>query len=226
MNKKLEIIPAILPRDFAELEDKISLIQGLVKTVQIDVCDGQFVPNATWPYRKDDETFKKLLTEAEGLPGWKELNFEIDLMANKAEEIVDEWVIAGASRIILHVEMKGNLAEAITKLQDRAEIGLAFNVETPIDLIETFKDQIQFVQCMGIDQIGFQGQKFDPEVVTKVKTIREKYLELPISVDGGVSMESAPMLIEAGANRLVVGSAIFNSDNVFEAIQKFKKILV
>lgn len=226
MNKKIEIIPAILPRDFAELEDKISLIQGLVKTVQIDICDGQFVPNATWPYRKDDETFKKLLTEAEGLPGWKELNFEIDLMANKAEEIVDEWVIAGASRIILHVEMKGDLRDAIAKLQDRAEIGLAFNVETPIDLIEPFKDQIQFVQCMGIDQIGFQGQKFDPEVVAKIKTIREKYPELPISVDGGVSMESAPMLIEAGANRLVVGSAIFNSDNIFEAIQKFKKILL
>lgn len=61
--QKIEIIPAILPRDFAELEDKASLVQGAVKTVQIDVCDGQFVPNATWPYKKHDDTFEKLLSE-------------------------------------------------------------------------------------------------------------------------------------------------------------------
>jgi len=221
---KKEIIPAILPRDYAELEDKISLVQGLVKTVQIDVCDGQFVPNASWPYRKEDETFKKLLTESEGLPGWKDLNFEIDLMANHAEEVVDEWVIAGATRVIVHVEMKGDLALAITNLKDRAEIGLALNIETPIETIEPFKDDIQFIQCMGIDQIGFQGQKFDSAVVEKIKAIKEKYPHLLVSVDGGVSMESAPILLEAGADRLVVGSAIFNSDNVFEAITKFKRL--
>ena len=221
---KIEIIPAILPRDFAEIEDKVSLVQGFVKFIQIDVCDGQFVPNATWPYKKHDDTFQKLLTEEEGLPYWENVNYEIDLMVNKAEEVADEWVSAGATRIIIHVEMKGDLAGAIAKLEDRAEIGLAINIETPIDIIEKYKDQIQFVQCMGIDNIGFQGQKFDEEVINKVKEIRAKYSDLPISVDGGVSLESAPRLIEAGANRLVVGSAIFDSENVFEAVQNFKKL--
>jgi ribulose-phosphate 3-epimerase len=221
---KIEIIPAILPKDFAEVEDKASLVLGSVKTVQIDICDGQFVPNATWPYKKHDLTFDKLVKEEDGLPGWEKLNYEIDLMVNKAEEVVDEWVSTGATRVIVHAEMKGDLAMAITKLKDRAEIGLALNIETAIDVIEPFKDEIQFVQCMGIDHIGFQGQKFDDEVINKIKEIKARYPQLPISVDGGVSLESAPKLIEAGANRLVVGSAIFDSDNVFDAIANFKRL--
>jgi ribulose-phosphate 3-epimerase len=206
------------------VEDKASLVLGSVKTVQIDICDGQFVPNATWPYKKHDLTFDKLVKEEDGLPGWEKLNYEIDLMVNKAEEVVDEWVSTGATRVIVHAEMKGDLAMAITKLKDRAEIGLALNIETAIDVIEPFKDEIQFVQCMGIDHIGFQGQKFDDEVINKIKEIKARYPQLPISVDGGVSLESAPKLIEAGANRLVVGSAIFDSDNVFDAIANFKRL--
>lgn len=221
---KIEIIPAILPKDFAEVEDKASLVLGSVKTVQIDICDGQFVPNATWPYKKHDLTFDKLLKEEEGLPGWEKLNYEIDLMVNKAEEVVEDWVRVGATRIIVHTEMKGDLNLAIANLKDRAEIGLALNIETAIDVIEPFIDLIQFVQCMGIDHIGFQGQKFDEDVVNKVKEIKSRYPHLLVSVDGGVSLESAPKLIEAGANRLVVGSAIFDSDNAFDAIADFKRL--
>lgn len=221
---KIEIIPAILPKDFAELEDKVSLVQGSVKTVQIDVCDGQFVANATWPYKKHDDTFEKLLNEEAGLPFWEKVNYEIDLMVNRAEEVVEEWVRTGASRIIIHVEMRGDLALAISKIKDQVEIGLAINVETPIDIIDTYKDEIDFIQCMGIDNIGFQGQKFDAKVIEKIKLLRSKYPDLPISVDGGVSLDSAPMLIEAGATRLVAGSAIFNSENVFDAVEEFKSL--
>ncbi len=222
--QKIEIIPAILPRDFAELEDKASLVQGSVKTVQIDVCDGQFVPNATWPYKKHDDTFEKLLSEDLGLPFWENLNYEIDLMVNRAEEVAEEWVRTGASRIIIHVEMNGDLAKAIAVIKDQVEIGLALNIETDIALIEKYKDDIQFVQCMGIDNIGFQGQSFDDKVIEKIKLIRSKYPELTISVDGGVSLESAPRLIEAGATRLVAGSAIFNAENSFDAIEAFKRL--
>lgn len=222
---KIEIIPAILPRDFAELEDKASLVQGSVKTVQIDVCDGQFVPNATWPYKKHDDTFEKLLSEDLGLPFWENLNYEIDLMVNRAEEVAEEWVRAGASRIIIHAEMKGDLVKAIGQIKDQVEIGLALNIETDIALIEKYKDDIQFIQCMGIDNIGFQGQSFDDKVIEKIKLIRSKYPELTISVDGGVSLDSAPRLIEAGATRLVAGSAIFNAENSFDAIEAFKRLI-
>ncbi len=221
--KKAEIIPAILPRDFSELEDKASLILGAVKNVQIDICDGQFVPNATWPYRKHDNNFDLLLSEDIGLPHWEEINYEFDLMVNNPEEVVSDWLRVGASRLIIHLESKGDISKAIL-IGGEVEIGLAINIETDIEKLEEFKDKIQFVQCMGIDKIGFQGQSFDDKVIQKIKAILTKYPDLTISVDGGVSLLNAPKLIEAGANRLVIGSAIFESDNSFEAIEKFKAI--
>ncbi|MFA6295105.1 MAG: hypothetical protein WC666_01635 [Candidatus Paceibacterota bacterium] len=222
MTKKTEIIPAILPRDFNELEEKSELVKGFVKTVQVDICDGQFVPNASWPYKKQDNAFDKLIKEEEGLPGWKDLNYEFDLMVNNPSEVVDQWVSAGATRIIIHIEARGNIAEAIEKLQGCVEIGLALNIETPIESIEPYKEHINFIQCMGIDHIGFQGQEFDEKVIEKIKDIKKAYPDLPVSIDGGVSLETAPSLISAGADRLVIGSAIFNADNAFEAMQRFK----
>lgn len=221
---KIEIIPAILPKDFAEVEEKVGLVVGLVKTVQIDVCDGQFVPNATWPYRKKDDTFEKIKHEQEGLPQWQKLDFEIDMMVNRPEEVVEEWVQTGATRIIIHIEARGDVAKAVESISGRVEVGLAINIETPIEALQPFIGQIQFVQCMGIDRIGFQGQAFDDKVLDKIKEIRVKYPEMIVSVDGGVSLERAKKLIEAGATRLVAGSAIFNSDNLVEAIEKLRNM--
>lgn len=221
---KIEIIPAILPKDFTEVEEKMGLVQGLTKNVQIDICDGQFVQNATWPYKKQDDSFEKILREEIGLPGWEKTNFEIDLMVNHPEKVIEDWVIAGAQRIIIHAEAKGDVAGAISSLDGRVEIGLALAMETSLDLIESYQDKIQCVQLMGIDHIGFQGQHFDEKVIERVREVKSKYPDLSISVDGGVSLETAPLLIEAGANRLVVGSAIFGSDNPIEALQKFKKL--
>ncbi len=221
---KTEIIPAILPEDFAEVEEKISLIKDFVKTVQIDVCDGQFTPSATWPYKKHDDSFDKIVREEEGLPGWEKLNFEIDLMANKPETLVDEWVSAGATRIIIHVEATGDISAAVDELAGRVEVALALNIDTPISVIESFKEKIQGIQLMGIDQIGFQGQEFDTKVIDKVKEVRSAYPDMPISIDGGVSLENAKQLISAGATRLVVGSAIFNAGNYLEALQQLKAV--
>ena len=224
--KKFEIIPAILPKNFTELEDSIELIKGFTKTIQIDVCDGQFVPNATWPYKKHDDSFDKLLKEEIGFPGWEKTNFEIDLMVNRPEEVVSDWVIAGASRIIIHVESRGNVAEAIKLLNERSEIGLAINIDTPISMLEPYIEEVQFIQCMGINRIGFQGQDFDYKVLDKVVQLAELYPKLPISVDGGVTLENAKDLIKAGVSRLVVGSAIFASDNPIDAIQKFNHLSI
>ncbi len=217
---EVEIIPAILPKDYHELEDKVSFLDGNVETVQIDVCDGQFTRIATWPYKKHDDNFDKILSQESGLPGWENLNFEIDLMVNHPEEVVDEWVLAGASRIILHAESEGSIQKAIEIIDNRVEVGLAFNIDSEIE----FRDGVSSIQLMGIDVIGLQGQTFDKKVFDKIREAKDKYPDVPISVDGGVSLETAQALIEAGVNRLVVGSAIFNSENVYEAIENFKDL--
>lgn len=221
---KTEIIPAILPDDFVEIEDKVSLVKNFVKTVQIDICDGQFTQKATWPYRKRDNTFENILKEEEGLPGWDKVNFEIDLMVNNPIDLVDDWVVAGANRIIVHIESKGDISETIDKLQGRVEVSLALNIDTPVSSIDVFKDRIQCIQLMGIDHIGFQGQEFDEKVIDKIKQTKKTYPDLHISIDGGVSLDNAKQLFDAGATHLVVGSAIFNSDNYLESLNRFKEI--
>ena len=222
---RTEIIPAILPRDFAEITEKIELIKGFVKTVQVDICDGHFVPSFTWPYKKHDDTFDQMLHEQEGLPAWKELDYEFDLMVDHPEEKVEPWVTVGALRVIIHAEAKGDVVAAVNKLAGRVEVGLAFNIQTPVEIPAGIaEDSINSIQLMGIDRVGYQGQAFDEKVIEKIRQAHKKYPNIPISVDGAVSLETAPLLIEAGASRLIIGSAIFESDNPIDAIAKFKSL--
>lgn len=232
MKRKKEIIPAILPKDFAELRDKSDQLVGISNIVQVDICDGHFVPSFTWPYKKKDDNFSRILNEEEGLPNWQEMDYEFDLMVNEPQDVIDDWVSAGAKRIILHAEAKGDVKGALKSLIGKVETGIALNIDTPIsalqDLVgdiskdDLFANGVIFVQLMGIDRIGFQGQEFDEKVLSKIKEVRSAFPDMIISIDGGVSLETAPSLFEAGADRLVAGSAIWHSDNIVEAIHNLK----
>lgn len=233
----VEIIPAILPTDLEDLRDKMAQVSGLTPLVQIDICDGKFVPNKTWPYVKGGmDEFARITAEDEGFPFWNSLDFEIDLMVKKPEEVVDSWVRAGAKRLVLHIESAKNILDTIEKLRAEygtakeetfgLEIGVALNIQTPneevyeiLDLLdEEGNSIIDFVQFMGIDHVGFQGQEFDDRVLEKISDLRGEYPNIPISVDGGVSFDNASDLISAGATKLISGSAIFESDDVAKAI--------
>lgn len=219
-----EIIPAILPVDYADLTEKVDLILGFSKTIQVDICDGQFTPSPSWPYRKHDESFEKLSAQEDGLPGWEKLDYEFDLMVNRPEEVVDQWVEVGATRIIIHAESRGDITQAMTKLEGKAEVGIALGMSTPIDTLEQYKGKFSSVQLMAIDRIGYQGQTFNKQVINRIKEVKDKYPELKISIDGGVNLNNALSLIEAGADRLIVGSAIFESDNPIDTVQKFSHL--
>ncbi|MEI6304897.1 MAG: hypothetical protein WCP09_02650 [Candidatus Taylorbacteria bacterium] len=219
-----EIIPAILPVDFLDLTDKIEMVLGFTKTIQVDICDGQFTPSPSWPYRKHDDSFEKLAAQEDGLPGWEKLDYEFDLMVNRPEEIVLQWVEVGATRIIIHAESKGDITEALARLDGKAEVGIALGMDTPIDVLEQYIGKFSTVQLMAIDRIGYQGQSFNVAVIEKIKAVKQRYPELLISVDGGVNLDNAASLIDAGANRLIVGSAIFESDNPLDTVQKFNHL--
>jgi ribulose-phosphate 3-epimerase len=223
-----QIIPAILPRDYSEVVEKADLVAGLAKIVQIDICDGQFVPNATWPYKKHDQNFERLISEAEGLPHWQEIDYEFDLMMNYSEEKdIENWIKTGADRLIIHVESKGDIHRMI-EIASIVDVSLALSEETPINKLDEFlskHENIKDVQLMGIDNIGFQGQKFDERVIDKIRAVKERFPNINITIDGGVSLENAPSLLDAGADRLVVGSQIFNSDNIVEAYHQFVSII-
>jgi len=233
----IEIIPAILPKDLDDLRDKMAQVSGLAPLVQIDICDGKFVPSKSWPYIKGGmDEFARIKAEDEGFPFWDSLDFEVDMMVKKPEEVVDSWVMAGAKRLVLHIESSSKILNTIEKLreeygtaQDEAfglEIGVALDIKTPneevyeiLDMIdEAGNSIIDFVQFMGIDNVGFQGQEFNDRVLEKISDLRDQYPNMPISVDGGVSFDNAADLISAGATRLISGSAVFESGDIVQAI--------
>lgn len=230
----MEVIPAILPGSFEELNSKLSQVHGLVSTVQIDIVDGIFAPSKTWPYVGDEGEFLKLASEKEGFPYWEELDFEIDLMVREPERVFEQWLSAAATALIFHIESTEKLSEIVRDFNDRygratdpyfgVGLGVALNPSTPLRDIEKYIERVNFVQCMGSDRIGFQGTPLDPRVFDHIRALRERYPSLIISVDIGVTLESASKLVEAGANKLVAGSAIFRSSDLAETIKAFKSL--
>ncbi|MFT5179982.1 MAG: ribulose-phosphate 3-epimerase [Candidatus Paceibacteria bacterium] len=217
----IKIIPAVMPDDFNDLKEKIEKVEDLVDEIQIDVMDGKFVPAFSWPYGKRREHFEDIQQQNEGLPGWDKLNFEIDLMVRNPKEEAIRWIDAGATRLIFHLDsFKGDETEFLRDLKGKynIEIGVSITPEIPNTELDKYLDLSDVVQFMGIDEVGFQGQKFNKDVLDKIKELREKS-DIEISVDGGVSFDTAPKLIEAGATRLVSGSVLF--ENPKESLKKF-----
>jgi len=222
----MEIIPAIIPQSFEDLEEKLSLVRGVVPVVQVDVTDGKFVPERSWPYNKNDvDGYEKIKKGEIGLPFWQDFYFEADLMIENPETQIEDFVFAGFSRLIVHLESTDKMDEIIAKARELdVEIGVAINVDTSNEVLEEYIDKIDFVQFMGIKKIGFQGQEFDSEVVNKISSLRQKHPDTIITIDGGVSLKNATHLLSAGAERLVSGSAIFESGDTVDAVEKFKAI--
>ncbi|MFA7000025.1 MAG: hypothetical protein WC241_02805 [Candidatus Paceibacterota bacterium] len=224
-----EVIPAVLAKDYNDLRQKIANVVNVAHVVQIDICDGKFVESKSWPMDRDDiESVALILDEQEGLPYWENLDFEFDLMVEDAIKQFDFFVRLGAKRIIFHLEAEEEkeLKDFINAIdpytRENLEIGIAINTTTSIEKLDGFINSIDFVQCMGIEHVGFQGEGFDKRVLEQIKGLREKYPDLIISVDGSVNEDTAPLLVEAGANRLIAGSVLLRSFDVKETIKELE----
>src|SRR3989338_1327197 len=240
----IEVIPAILPKSYEDLKNEIALVRGVVPVVQVDICDGVFVKSVTWPFLSKakmddgeflannlDQHFRGILNEQEGMAFWEDVDFELDLMVRDSVENFDIYIKLGARRIIFHIEAVGdledfrNFLEGIdTYVRDSIEIGLAINPATPLSELLPLVPSLDFVQCMGNDKIGYHGVELDEQIYEKIKTLRKKYPDLPIAVDIGVSEDTVPLLVAAGATKLVAGSAIFNTDDIIGTIEKLKNL--
>ena len=221
----MEIIPAILPKNFAEIVDKVELIKNIADIVQIDICDGKFVPSVTWPYWKKDENFEAILREERGMPAWEKIDYEFDLMIeNPSEDDARKWLSAGAKSIVLHFESSKDLSLVINVLHGLVEIGIAIDFKTNIQEIKKYSDKINFIQIMGIRKAGFQGQKFEPNTLDKIKEVKEIFPNIKIQIDGGITLENAPLLKHNGVDRFIVGSALFESENIIHSFEQFKRI--
>lgn len=226
-----EVVPAILVKDFNELKEKLAIYKDFVKIVQIDVCDGRFVNTISWPMNQDDaESLSSIIDEEEGMPYWTELDYEFDLMIRNAHEQFDTFIQLGAKRIVFHLEAEDekefhDFLESIDPyIRDNIEIGLAINTTTNIDKLDQYINYLDFIQCMGIEHIGQQGQPFDERVLEQISSIKKKYPEVVISIDGSVNEKTAEILVKHGVNRLVIGSALLRTYDIKNKILEFEEI--
>jgi len=170
-----------------------------------------------------------------GFPYWRDISIEVDLMVSSPEMVVDLWLRTEVERIVIHMESTEKMEWILESFSKKfgeikepsvgaVKIGIALNTTTPNSKLDEWINKADFIQFMGIEEIGFQGNPFDEKVIEKIKDFREKHPEKEISVDGGVDLGNARELIKSGADRLVIGSAIFNSENPNEEIKKFQSI--
>jgi len=222
----IEVIPAIIPESYQLMRAKMEQVKDYVPLVQIDVIDGQFAPDPTWPYTGTSESayFDEIVAQKQGFPLWKELQFEVDLMVNRPELVLDDWIATGASAVIIHADSTENHEEIFDKLAEKGVgIGLALMPSNSNELVDRFVDKIDFLQLMGSDEIGYHGVELDPLVYQKLKDIRKAHPNLSIGVDIGVTFKTAPQLVDAGATRLISGSAIFGAENIESALEQLTR---
>ena len=205
--KKIQISPSILSADFSQLGNEIKrLEEGGADFIHVDVMDGHFVPNLTI----GPPVIKALKKNCS-------LKFDVHLMISPVHKYIDAYADAGADIITFHPEATDDLSASIKKIKDLGKkVGVSLNPETKVSVIKDYLDQIDLVLIMSVNP-GFGGQKFMPEVLKKIKELKniqkEKNTDFDIEIDGGINFENSKIAIEAGANILVSGTTIFKSNN-------------
>ena len=205
--KKIKISPSILSADFSQLGNEIKkLEEGGADMVHVDVMDGHFVPNLTI-----GPPVIKALKKQSLLP------FDVHLMISPVHKYIQAYSEAGADIITIHPEATDDLGSSISEIKkNNKKVGVSLNPETKIDTIIKHLKEIDLILIMSVNP-GFGGQKFMPQVLTKITELRkiekEKNFNFDIEIDGGINFENSKEAIKAGANILVSGTTIFKSND-------------
>jgi len=205
--KKIQISPSILSADFSQLGNEIKrLEEGGADMIHVDVMDGHFVPNLTI----GPPVIKALRKRCS-------IKFDVHLMISPVHKYIEAYAEAGADIITIHPEATENLEESISKIKSlNKKVGVSLNPESKIELITNYLEKIDLVLIMSVNP-GFGGQKFMPEVLDKVKKLKDikskNNMNFDIEIDGGINFDNCQSAIEAGANILVSGTTIFKSNN-------------
>ncbi len=204
------IVPALLTNSLSDFQDQVRQLEGHVELVQIDIIDGKF---------SDYKTISVDDVEKFDLP----FNVEFHLMVKNPASYFEQCDKANAQRVYFHIEATKDPAKDIASLKKRGiEAGLSINPDTSIDALEPFLDSIDRVLIMSVTP-GFQGQKFIPEMLERIQLIKRLAPEITIAVDGGVKLHNVADAAAAGADYLLVGSALFEEDDVAATLQKFRE---
>ncbi|CEH35436.1 ribulose-phosphate 3-epimerase [Romboutsia lituseburensis] len=213
----IKLAPSILSADFARLlEDVKKVEEAGCEYLHIDVMDGHFVPNITL----GPSLVKSLRKDVN-------MVFDAHLMIENPDQYIKDFVDAGCDLIVVHQEACIHLHRTIQNIKSHGiKAGVALNPATPIETIKHVLSDVDMVLIMTVNP-GFGGQSFIEGMIPKIKELKgiidDQNLNVDIQVDGGIKPENVNKVVEAGANVIVAGSAIFNSNNISETVQLFRK---
>ncbi|MFA6217345.1 MAG: ribulose-phosphate 3-epimerase [Candidatus Omnitrophota bacterium] len=212
---KIKIAPSILSADFSCLAEQIKKVECAgADMLHVDVMDGHFVPNITI-----GPVVVKDIRKVTKLP------LDVHLMIEHPEEYVESFLKAGSDMITFHIEtiLPGSLRKQAAALKEKGiQVGVSLNPKTPLAKIKSVLDCVDFVLVMTVNP-GFGGQAFMPEVVGKIKMLRQLFLG-DIAVDGGINALTAKIAVNAGANVLAAGSYIFSAKDIKKAIERIRNV--
>lgn len=210
--------PSLLSADFSRVGEQLSLLEKAgVPYLHLDVMDGIFVPNITFgmPVIQSIRKATKMV-------------FDVHLMITDPERYVEAFAKAGANIINFHVEATKDPAAVLAKIKETdAKTGITIKPATPVETVKPYLPEVDMVLVMTVEP-GFAGQKFMPEQLEKVRRLaewkKESGLAFDIEVDGGVTQENVRAVLDAGANVIVAGSAVFGKEDIAGAAGDFLKI--
>lgn len=214
MSREIRITPSILNADFSRLNEEIDSIAQVSDLLHLDVMDDVFVPNFTF----DFEAASKIITESS-------LGVDAHLMVANVDEIAVKYAELGCVSVTIHAEATNNIPQTLKNIRSAgARSSLGIKPNTPIEDYAQFVDLVDMYLIMTVEP-GFGGQKFMENMMDKVRRTRAIIGDRPIwlQVDGGVSMNTIEIALEAGADTFVVGSAVFNASDPAQMVVDIRK---
>jgi ribulose-phosphate 3-epimerase len=215
---KVEIAPSILAANFARLGEEVRTVEEAgADVIHVDVMDGHFVPNISIG-----------IPVVESLRKATRLPLDVHLMIEQPETYIEEFIRAGADRVLVHEEATVHLDRALAMIREHgAQAGAAINPATPVAMLAEVLDKVDTVLVMSVNP-GFGGQKFIPgsfEKIRQLNQLRARYnAGFRIEVDGGVDLENIASLARAGANTFVAGTSIFHTSDPAAATRELRKL--
>ncbi len=211
----VKIAPSMLAADFLHLEKDVKTVNENADLFHLDIMDGVFVPNISYGF-----PVVEAIAKAARKP------MDVHLMIVKPEKYIERFARIGASMMSFHLNATENPAQALLHIREIGmKAGLVINPDMPVELLYPYLHLCDYVLLMSV-YAGFGGQKFIEETYERIRTLKAEIdrqgLSVKIEVDGGVSPSNASLLVEAGAEILVAGSAVFKSDNPAEVIASLR----
>ncbi len=214
-----KLAPSLLSADFSKLGEEIAQIEkGGADYVHLDVMDGSYVPNITF-----GAPVIKKIRDTTRLP------FDVHLMVDRPERFIGDFADAGSDIITVHPEATIHLHRTLQSIKERGiRAGVSLNPSTPLNVLDHIMDDIDLILVMSVNP-GFGGQSYIPAMTDKIRKLRrlisESGRDIILEVDGGIKLDNAKEIIDAGADMIVVGSGIFSALDVSKRVEDFKNII-